>query len=228
MDAAAPFPPSDDWLSYEPAGAGRRVYLGVLHDLETGRMVPGQRLIETELAARFEVGRNAVREAMQHLVARGVVDLSPNRSPAIRRLNLAECMDVMDVASAMTRLAARAAAAGYRPGHAALVDGVIADLDEAAASGDPARFGRARRIFYRAILLIGGNRELQRLFPAIGMHIIHAQYPSHRLQGIRLADYRAIIGDIAAGNADAAERAVIAHVENVRTMIRDIAASETR
>ncbi|KRB82260.1 GntR family transcriptional regulator [Sphingomonas sp. Root710] len=228
MDSATPFPPPDDWLSYEPAGAGRRVYLGVLHDLETGRMVPGQRLIETELAARFEVGRNAVREAMQHLVARGVVDLSPNRSPAIRRLNLAECMDVMDVASAMTRLAARAAAAGYHPGHAALVNGVIADLDEAAASGDPARFGRARRIFYRAILLIGGSRELQRLFPAIGMHIIHAQYPSHRLQGIRLADYRAIIDRIAAGDADAAERAVITHVENVRAMIRELTAAETR
>src|SRR3546814_8908277 len=89
--------------SGEPAGSARPVFLGILRDLETGRMVPGQRLVETELASRHGVGRNAVREAMQHLAARGVVDLSPNRSPAIRKLDLAESMEVLDVASAMTR-----------------------------------------------------------------------------------------------------------------------------
>src|SRR3546814_8419132 len=59
--------------SGEPAGSARPVFLGILRDLETGRMVPGQRLVETELASRHGVGRNAVREAMQHLAARGVV-----------------------------------------------------------------------------------------------------------------------------------------------------------
>src|SRR3546814_6211209 len=53
--------------------------------------------------------------------------------------------------------------------------------------------------FCRSLLLIGGNRELQRIFPAIGIHIIHAQYPSTRLQGIRLADYQAIARAVAAG-----------------------------
>ena len=219
---------SDHWLGHEPAGAGRRVYLGILQDLESGRMVPGQRLIETDLATRFEVGRNAVREAMQHLVARGVVDLSPNRSPAIRRLDLAESMEVLDVAAMMTRLAARAAAAGYQPRHADMLDGAIGDLDRAASADEAGLFSRARRNFYRAILLIGGNRELQRLFPAIGIHIIHAQYPSHRLQGIRLADYRTIGRAIAAGDADAAERAAAAHVEHVRAVIRELAAPAPR
>src|SRR3546814_1608767 len=62
------------------------------------------------------------------------------------------------------------------------------DLAEAASASEPGHFGAARRRFYRSLLLIGGNRELQRIFPAIGIHIIHAQYPSTRLQGIRLAD----------------------------------------
>src|SRR3546814_3335354 len=56
------------------AGATQRVYLGILQDLEKHRMVPGQRLVETELALHFGVGRNAVREAMQRLAVRGVVD----------------------------------------------------------------------------------------------------------------------------------------------------------
>src|SRR3546814_12998610 len=61
--------------SGEPAGSARPVFLGILRDLETGRMVPGQRLVETELASRHGGGRNAGREAMQHLDERksGVV-----------------------------------------------------------------------------------------------------------------------------------------------------------
>jgi DNA-binding GntR family transcriptional regulator len=47
-----------------------------MSDLEDSSMVPDQRLVETELAARFGVGRNAVREAMQRLAVRSVIDLS--------------------------------------------------------------------------------------------------------------------------------------------------------
>lgn len=211
--------------SGEPAGSARPVFLGILRDLETGRMVPGQRLVETELASRHGVGRNAVREAMQHLAARGVVDLSPNRSPAIRKLDLAESMEVLDVASAMTRLLVRGAAAAYRPEVAALLQSAMKDLAEAASASEPGHFGAARRRFYRSLLLIGGNRELQRIFPAIGIHIIHAQYPSTRLQGIRLADYQAIARAVAAGAPDAAEAAAVAHVETVRGIVRELASA---
>lgn len=217
--------PPFHWPGPEPAGAARRVYLGILQDLESGRMVPGQRLIETDLAARFEVGRNAVREAMQHLAVRGVVDLSPNRSPAIRRLDLAETFEVLDVAEAMTRLVARAAAKGFRDEHDNLLSAALDELAAAAPDGEAAAFSRARRGFYRALLLIGGNREAQRLFPAIGIHIIHAQYPSPRLRGIRLADYQAIARAVAARDVDAAERAATGHVDNVRAVIRELTAA---
>jgi DNA-binding GntR family transcriptional regulator len=210
------------WHGAEPSGSARKVYLGILSDLERGRMVPGQRLVETDLAQRFEVGRNAVREAIQHLAGRGVVDLSPNRSPAIRRLDPAESFEVLDVAEAMTRLVARAAALRFGSAHVQPLAGAIDELAAAAATGEPAQFSRARRRFYRILLLIGGNRELQRLFPAIGTHIIHAQHPSPRMQGIRLADYQGMARAIMAGDAEAAEVAAAAHVDHVRAVITEL------
>ena len=217
-------PPSDPlaWHGPEPSGSARKVYLGILSDLEAGRMVPGQRLVETDLAQRFEVGRNAVREAIQHLAGRGVVDLSPNRSPAIRRLDPTESFEVLDVAEAMTRLVARAAALRFAPAHAAPLAAAIDELAAAAATGEPAQFSRARRGFYRILLLIGGNRELQRLFPAIGTHIIHAQHPSPRMQGIRLADYQAIARAVQAGDPAGAEAAASAHVDHVRAVVSEL------
>lgn len=202
------------------AGTVHRVYQGLLADLDHGRMVPGQRLVETELAARFGAGRNAVREAIQRLAARGVVDLSRNRSPAIRQLDAAETMEVLTVAQAMTALVLGAAAARFDFAvHGAELDAAQAQLEAAASEDEVADFGRARRQLYRVLLDIGGNRELKRLFPAIGMHIIHAQYQSRQLRGIRLADYRAMIDAVRRGDMAQAETEGRRHVDHVRAVI---------
>lgn len=202
------------------AGASHRVYLGIMQDLEARRMVPGQRLVETDLAQRFGVGRNAVREAIQRLAARGVIDPSRNKSPSIRKLDLAETHEILDVAAVMTGLAARTAAAKFdETEHGGLLDAAMAELAEVGPLSEPGHFSRARRKFYRAVLAIGGNRELQRTFPAIGMHIIYSQYQSPLLQEIRLADYRALRDGIVRHDKDASERAALDHVEHVRQLI---------
>lgn len=210
-------------VSGETGGASQRVYRGIMRDLEEGRLVPGQILSETSLAGQYGVGRNAVREAMQHLAARGVVDLSRNRSPTIRRLDHAETLEILDVAGALTALAVQAAALRYDPvAHAALVTGALDALAQADAEDEPGAFSRARRHFYRVLLRIGENRELLRLFPAISMHIIYAQYQTPRLRGIRLADYRAIMAAVTGGDAEAAAAAGRNHTDHVRSAIEHI------
>jgi DNA-binding GntR family transcriptional regulator len=203
--------------------AAQRVYRGIMRDLEEGRLVPGQILSETGMAGHYRVGRNAVREAMQHLAARGVVDLSRNRSPTIRRLDHAETLEILDVAGALTAFAVEGAARRYDPvAHDALIAGALDALAEADADDQPGGFSRARRHFYRVLLRIGGNRELQRLFPAISMHIIYAQYQSPRLRGIRLADYRAIMDAVVVGDLAAAAAAGRNHTDHVRSAIEHI------
>lgn len=216
----------DGFAGGGPGGSALLVCLGILADLDHGRLSPGQRLTETDLAARFKVGRNAVREAMQHLAARGIVDLSPNRSPAIRMLDLAEAFEVLDVAEAMLRLAARGAAAGYDAAlHAAGLDAAVTGLEHAGTVEDAGLFARARRHFYRALLAAGGNRELQRLLPAVSMHILHVQYASPALQRIRLRDYAAIADAVRRRDVAAADLAAAAHVGNVRVSIRQNAST---
>ncbi|HEY6870858.1 MAG TPA: GntR family transcriptional regulator [Novosphingobium sp.] len=210
----------------DASGAVQKVYRGILADLEQGRMVPGQRLVETDLADRFAVGRNAVREAMQRLAARGVVDLARNRSPAIRRLDPAETLEVLEVAKALTVLVLETAARRFaRNRHGARLADVRALLERAGSEDEPGQFSRARRAFYRVMLEIGGNRELQRLFPAVGMHIIYAQYQTPALRGIRLADYLAMTAAVEAGEPAAAARAAAEHVAHVAAII---AAREAR
>src|SRR3546814_3683395 len=78
-------------------------------------MVPGQRIVETDLAVQFGVGRNAVREAMQQLAIRGVVDLSPNRSASIRNFDLHQTLEVLVFAVEFTSLSASISSRNYDP-----------------------------------------------------------------------------------------------------------------
>lgn len=204
----------------QAASASHRVYLGILQDLEHHRLAPGDRLTETELATRFGVGRNAVREAMQRLAMRGVVDLSPNRSASIRRLNMKQISNVLDVAAEITSLLARTAARCYSPAqHADMLDAAMRSLADSEESQEIGAFSRARRRFYRTLLAIGENEEMSRLFPAISMHIIYSQFQSNRLLHVRLADYRAIFDTVRANDVFAAAAAGRAHVEHVRQII---------
>ncbi len=200
-----------------------RVTFGILQALEQQRLVPGQRLIETEIAAQYSVGRNAVREAMQRLATRGVVDLSRHRSATIRMLSTAEALEVLEVAAPMTALVARIAARNFDAvKHGSALQTAIDEIEERATDRDPALFSRARRRFYRTLLMIGGNRELQRIFPAIQMHIIYSQYRSPKLIDIRLADYRAICDAVIAGNSKQAEIAATDHVARVCEIVIEL------
>ena len=209
------------------AGTSHQVTAALLRDLEMQRLVPGQRLIETELAQRFGVGRNAVREAIQWLAAKGVVDLSRHRSPSIRQLSLEEALEVLDVAEAMNCLLVRLAARNFeRSRHQLAFRQVLTDLKTRGTTLDAEAFAGVRRRFYRTLLETASNRELARHFSAINMQIVYVQFPALRLQAIRVEDYVAICKEVMAGKAGPAESAARNHVKRVRELVTKLAGEE--
>lgn len=198
------------------------VFQGILRELETHSLVPGQRLVEVDLAAHFGVGRNSVREALQRLAAEGVIELSRHKGAAIRSLSLQETLDVLDVAERMLGLLARTAIRGLSmPSAPDLLHDTLHELERANQSDDSVAFAKARRRFYRLLLDMGGNRELKRLFPTMLMPVVHAQHRLPGLRRMRLVDYQRIAQAVLSGDPDQAEIAASTHVHNVRTTICD-------
>lgn len=196
------------------------VFQGILKELDQWTLVPGQRLVESDLAERFDVGRNSVREALQRLAAEGIVELSRNKGASIRQLNLQEILDVLDVAEQLFGLLAKTAVRGAQnPSSQAALSHALDELNHAEKSRDSAAFSRGRRLFYRALLEMGGNKELQRLLPVIVMPIVHAHHRLPDLRSMRLADYRRIAKAVLAGQAKSAETAACKHVENIRRTV---------
>ena len=208
--------PRDEILVPAESGASRRVSRGIMRALEQNRLVPGQRLVETALAAEYRVGRNAVREAVQWLAAHGVIDVSRHRSAALRQLDAAETLDVLEVAEPLIGLLAKAAARNYQAGtHENRLKTALGEVEQADSSG----FARARRHLYRTLLEIGGNKELQRLFPAVGLHILLAQYRTVIQAAQCVRDFRAMAVAVAAHDVDHAHALGRAHIGRIRKAI---------
>ncbi len=193
------------------------VFRGVVRGLESRQFVPGQRLVEADLMAHFEVGRNSVREAMQRLAAEGLVDLSRHKGAAIRVMTHEEVLDLLDIVERilglLTRKAVRSAGDEQYVRELKAAMQALLTADE---QRDDAKFASARRYFYRTLLEMGGSCDLKRLFTTIHIPIIYAQQRVPALQKIRMADYTAIVEAVLSGDEDAADRAGAKHVRNVR------------
>lgn len=209
-----------DPIADTPESAADTVFHGIVQGLAQQRFVPGQRLVEVDLAAQFGVSRASVREALQRLAAQGLVDLFRNKGAAIRTLSAKETLEVLDVAERMTGLLARSAARAIAAGAPRTpIEDALALLDEADGGQDADAFASARRGLYRALLATSGSRELRRLLPSIHMPIVYAQHRPATLQQVRMRDYQAMCQAILAGDEAAADAAGMQHVRNVREAI---------
>lgn len=62
---------------------------------------PGQRLTEELLCAEFNVSRSPIREALQMLADRNLIDKKPRQGYRVKQLNLTEIHELYDVRSAL-------------------------------------------------------------------------------------------------------------------------------
>lgn len=205
----------------QPKATRRRasdvVFWGVVQGLEEHTYAPGQRLVETDLTARFGVGRNSVREAMQRLAAEGIIDLSPHKGAAIRVLSQREILDLLDIVERILGLLCRSAARGSaQPEHREALQRALQALCEADEQRDDVRFASARSDFYRALFEMSGSRDLRRLSNTIHIPIVYVQRQIPTLQQLRLEDYRHIAKQVLSGDEAAADKAGAQHVINVR------------
>ena len=79
-------------------------------DIVTGFYVPGERLDEATLAARHQVSRTPVREALIQLSTMGLVKIVPNSGAFVNQLTITELVEMFEVMGELEAMCARLAA----------------------------------------------------------------------------------------------------------------------
>ena len=69
--------------------------------INSGKLVPGQRLVEIDLMNELGLGRGPVREALRILAGDGIVELIPNRGGRLRAFTVEEIANIQQVTGAL-------------------------------------------------------------------------------------------------------------------------------
>lgn len=156
-------------------------------EIAEGRLRPGVRLEEEELARRYGVSRTPIREALKQLAAIGLVTSQPRRGTVVARLTPAELVEMFDVMAELEGMAGRLAARRWGEDDEARLRTAHQTCGEAAAAGDADSYYYRNEQFHDAIYRASHNGFLHRECAALHRRL----RPYRRLQlrvGNRLAD----------------------------------------
>ena len=127
-------------------------------DIVLGRLAPGARLVEEELAERFGTKRHVLREAFVELERFGLIERRPNRGASVRQLTLEDVNQIYAVREILERAAA--AQIVFDKKHYQNIEAAQKRHDAAVEAGDAKAVFRANFEFHDALFAACGNPYL--------------------------------------------------------------------
>jgi DNA-binding GntR family transcriptional regulator len=120
-------------------------------EIESGSLPPGAALDERALAARFQVSRTPVREALQQLAACGLVRIAPRQGVRVTRLTISQMRAIMESLSELESLAAKLAARRVDEPLRQALDEAVRHCQDAAVRGGMAEYAIANTAFHEIV-----------------------------------------------------------------------------
>ncbi|RYJ31909.1 regulatory protein BioR [Streptomyces sp. L-9-10] len=204
----------------EPLGAVReRVLTALRQDIIAGRLRPGDRLVERELAERFEVSRVPVREAIRALVAEGFVLFETPRRTVVRRLTPADVDELFELREALEVYAAGLAAERASRDSLAELEELLDRAAVATRVRDAERITDINTRFHDRVLAMAGNSLLISVMEPVAGRLRLLTRQNEKWPEL-LDEHRALYEAIASGDPDRARARALAHVRaNHRTIL---------
>jgi DNA-binding GntR family transcriptional regulator len=177
--------------------------------IQEGTLKPGERLVETQLAARLGVSRAPLREALKALEANGIVESRRGRGTYVREVTAEEVEHMLAVRALLEGLAARLYAVSATP---AMIDQLAvlhARIEKAARAGETAEWRRLDWSFHEQICALSGNPFLlnawRSLSNLVRMFLLRHEAFLTNMEEV-LANHRAFLEAVRSRDPDRAEK----------------------
>ncbi|WP_269581353.1 GntR family transcriptional regulator [Roseibium sp. Sym1] len=121
---------------------------------------PGEKLVERRLCEMTGASRTALREGLRQLEAEGLVEIVPNRGPAIPRLNAKQVADIYEMRGVLESHMGAVAAERATGRDIAELRRIARAIDDAMAAGDRLAIIDSKRAYYDWFLRLADNAEM--------------------------------------------------------------------
>ena len=188
-----------------------------------GRLAPGQRLKEEELARELGISRTPVREALLVLQSEGLVAAEPNRGATVRAHDAEDLDDLYQLRALIEGYAARRAATRITPQALTVLRESCERFDALSGEADDLReLVRENLVFHSTIHESAGSARLEAMVrKVIELPLVYKSYIWYSPDQKRISAHyhRQITTALEAGDSERAELIMKEHVYEARDLL---------
>ncbi len=214
---------------YKPLG--EVVFENLRDAILTGKLAPGARLMEIQLAETLGVSRTPVREAMKRLEQEDFIEVIPRKGAYVKELNIKDILDVLELRRLLEGFAAQYAAENMTDGDIEAMQKLLRDFEKAVAAGDTKALIENDYKYHDTIYGVSQNAKLKET-------IKNLQEQFYRFRAIYFNEYsdyqqivdghRQILSALEARDAARAKQIVQAHIDVVIQSVKGWGDSQKR
>ena len=185
----------------------------------TGKLNPGQRLVEARLCELFSVKRNRVRDAFRILEVEGFVQITPNVGAAVRGFSRKDVENTYDLQSILDGLAVRLATPLLRNKQLNDLEDLLGKME---STDNLMLFAQYNDSFHKLFCTHSGNERLVKLSENLRVNIKVFGHRSFFVPGqiaASISEHREIFRTVSAKKAQKAEQIIRDHVIDAKNRL---------
>lgn len=138
----------------------------------SGRLAPGDRLIEERLTEELGVSRPPLREALRMVEQEGLIVSRPRRGATVATLDHQDVVEIMTLRSGLERMAVEVGVPVRDPTRIRACWDALKEMETAAAAKDRGALVEAGYAFHASIVDLAGHRRLSEMYASVQQQVL--------------------------------------------------------
>lgn len=210
----------------------RDVVFNTLHRaIITGRLKPGERLMEVHLAGQLGVSRTPIREAIRKLELEGLVTMLPRRGAVVAEMSVKNMRDVLEVRRILDVLSVELACERITLAELEKLKDARDQFTTALTKGNTAIMAQADVQFHDIIIEASGNLRLKQLINNLAEQMYRYRFiylQDDLRHDMLIEEHNAIYNAIKNKQSSTAASAARIHIDNQEASIIKYIESENK
>lgn len=201
-----------------------KIYFQIRDDITYGRISPGERLIESQLAQRFGTSRSPVREILRQLESEGLIKFQRNKGITVSKLSIKEVDEIYTLRLLLESYAARLAAENIKKNDTEILRGLQEKLKVAAKNLDLKAWIENNDLFHDILCEHSENHNLILILDTLKRRIYRYKYIvllNSKYFENYIEDHEGILRACERNDGAMAERYMKIHIKKVRKVALD-------
>ena len=201
----------------------QRVYESMRKAILVGHFLPGERLIEDEVARKFKTSRPTVRSCLSVLQKEGLVESESYRGSRVARIAIEEALELLDVRAILEAHIAGIAAEKITDRELGEMNDILQKMKSAVSEGAYERYSELNTEFHAVIYEASRNSALRDLLLQLKVRMVRYQFRISFIPGRMeksIAEHSAVYDALRGRDAQKVKTIIKSHIISVKDTVR--------